>query len=511
MSFNDSILTPIPETNVVNLDHDRLFSMDMGKLVPVLVTDVLPGDRWNIKVEHMTRFAPMQAPVMHNMYAKVLYWYIPYDILWPNWRDFIEDFDTPPVFPTVRYDAVQAGHLSDYMRIPVGTYPDPLIVSAMYLSAYAKCIDEWYRDQNLQPTDRWFPLADGDNTAAFIGAGLHGQPINVCWEKDLYTSSLPWQQKGNPVTLPLGTTANLTFDPTSGDTNFFTPAGADSALGGVNLGVNLPNVGLFDSGGVKARIDVTKNHLVDLTNATAATINDLRRAEALQQFLELDARAGTRYNEKIWAHWHVRTPDATLHRPQYMGGYKSNVVISEVLQTSESSTTPQGTMAGHGINIGQSRRIGGEFTQHGCIIGIMHVLPKTMYFQGLPKHFRKFDAIDFGWPLFAHLGEDSVKNSEIYAQQGAAARDGIFGYQERNYEYRSIENSIHGDFVSTMDFWHFGRKFATPPALNSDFVTADPTTAPFAVVTGVHHLWVHLFHNISVVRKLPRYGVPRLT
>jgi len=260
----------------------------------------------------------------------------------------------------------------------------------------------------------------------------------------------------------------------------------------------------------------------DLSQATGISINELRRGFSLQRWLENNARGGARYIEQILSHFGVRSSDARLQRPEYLGGTKTPVVISEVMQTSESQTTPQGNYAGTGTSFGVGRAFKRFFEEHGYIIGIISIMPRSAYQQGVPRHFKKFDKFDFYWPEFAHLGEQEIKNSEIYYDYDSSVlaqkeNDKLFGYSPRYAEYRFINSSVHGDMATTLNFWHLGRIFDSRPGLNGDFVTCKSDTQDtglnrvFAVTdTNSHHLWVQMYVNCKALRPLPKYGTPGL-
>ena len=257
-------------------------------------------------------------------------------------------------------------------------------------------------------------------------------------------------------------------------------------------------------------LDVSDSLEVDLSSATAITVEDLRRATRLQEWLEINARGGTRYIESIQNHFGVKSPDARLQRPEYLGGGKSNISFSEVLQTSSSDqTTPQGNMAGHGINVGNSNRMDNvTFTEHGFIIGIFSVMPDTAYINTTPRWSFRFDPLDYLWPKFAQLGEQPVYRKEV---NGSAINgDEVFGYQSRYADYKYNHNTVHGEFKTNLDFWHLARK-VEDPLLNKNFIECDPDQRVFAVTDQeVDKMYVHMFHRINARRPLPRYNIPTL-
>lgn len=244
---------------------------------------------------------------------------------------------------------------------------------------------------------------------------------------------------------------------------------------------------------------------------TTSLITDLRTAYALQRWLEKNARGGTRYVESILIHFGVQVPDSRLQRPEYIGGSKQPVVISEVLQTAPATSeepTPQGNMAGHGISVGQSNKVNYKCLEHGYIIGIMSVLPRTGYFQGIPKHFSKFDRLDYYWQEFANIGEQEILNKELYNDVDDGMNEEIFGYIPRYSEYKNNLNRVSGDFANTLNYWHMARDFENRPNLNAQFVQSDPTQRIFAVETGLDDIYCHIAFDIQARRPLPIYSTP---
>ncbi len=521
MSIFNEILINKPKSNTFNLSHDRKMSMQMGTLTPTLVMDVLPGDKIKLNSTQMLRFAPMIAPVMHRIDVFTHFFFVPNRLTWSNWEDFItggEDGLDNSVFPYIKCDAdtTKPGSLTDYLGIPIlpgaSTSNQKSEVSALPFAAYSLIFNEYYRDQNLI-AKRPYELVDGyqgDSQSAKL------QDLqNRAWQHDYFTSALPWTQKGPEATIPIGSSAPISSDggaiafqtvtgsqPTSGTVNMTTSSGIDSVMTTGN-----GTLGFGSYTGLEA----------DLSSATASSINDLRQAFRLQEFLEKNARGGSRYIEVIKSHFGVTSSDARLQRPEYLGGGKSPVTISEVLQTSESGVastdpTPQGNMAGHGINVGGSNNFSYYAQEHGYIIGIMSVMPKTAYFQGIPKHFKKFDKFDYYFPSFAHLGEQPITTEEIWATS-SVKDDQVFGYTPRYAEYKHMLSSVHGEFRTTLEFWHMARKFDSQPYLNEEFINCDPTERIFAVqgtyTDPVEQIYAHIFHDLKATRLMPYFGTPK--
>jgi hypothetical protein len=510
-----------PKRNTFDLSHERKFSMNMGRLVPILCEEVIPGDSWKGKTEVMMRMAPMVAPTMHRVNVYTHFFFVPNRLVWNEWESFITggvDGDEAPVMPWIdaeyNRDVMGTGSLADYLGFKMADDAVTINgqVNALPFRAYMTIFNEFYRDQNLlDPIE--FSLDSGEATDDIITLRQR------CWEKDYFTSALPWTQRGAEITLPLGDKAPIQFDMNGYLLNYSYLRGQD----GEHVDPNDVSGPLHDGGagggGVTYLTDSASNALIvdnsetlsaDLSEATSATVNELRRAMRLQEWLEKNARGGSRYIEQILSHFGVRSSDARLQRPEFLGGGKSPVVISEVLQTGETATTPQGNMAGHGLSVGNTHEFKKYFEEHGYIIGIMSVLPKTAYQQGIRRHMLKNDKFDYFWPELAHLGEQPVYDSELYAT-GDINSGSTFGYQSRYAEYKYIPSSVHGLLSTDFDFWHMGRTFGTAPSLNYQFVRSSPTHRIFADTDDQNDkLYVQVYNNLKAIRPIPFFSDPRL-
>lgn len=501
-----------PNRNRFDLSHERKFSLDMGRLVPIMVQEVLPGDSFNVVNQQLIRFAPMLAPIMHKCDVYTHYFFVPNRILWSQWDEFISgnNGENPqPALPFMYVDHANAGSIADYLGLPVGEYSTAQQVQLLPFAAVNKVYNEFYRDQNLiEPLVD--TLIDGEQTT--YQYMLDKPPYRRAWEHDYFTSCLPWTQKGEEVLLTFDTEEVIPIE--------YTPNGKPDIVRNDEGAPILWNGDLkhFNDGGLytyndpdskAASIDNSDKLSIDLSGSYLMSVNQLRQAMALQRWLELNARAGSRYIETILAHFGVKSDDARLQRPEYLGGGKSNVQFSEVLQMSQSDTTPQGTMAGHGINYGESHEFKSYHKEHGYIIGFMSIRPKTNYQQGLPRHFSKNSRFDYFWNILAHLGEQEVKNKELYVNHSDP--DGAFGYLPRYSEYKYIPSTVHGDFTNSLDFWHMGRIFENEPFLNKDFIECTPTKRIFAVTDDeVHNIWCHLYQSVKATRPIPVFSTPLL-
>lgn len=519
------IMMPKVDSNRFDLSHDVKLSFSMGQLIPTCAMDCIPGDKVTISVENMLRFAPLISPVMHKVNVTTHYFFVPTRLLWPEWEQWITG-ESDAEAPYVRIGGstglnIGVGSIGDYIGLPTGPLSQEVRVSPFQIAAYLKIYDEYYRDQNLQTPEFPDPLTAGEN-ATFGDDWFDSQPLHRAWMHDYFTSALPFAQKGDAVQIPL--TAEQTIPvqqhdldiPTTvlnigtGDpANFGTlehQAGPVPMAGSVHVdnGTTQEPVILFNSG---LAVDV---------QAEATDINTLRRAFRLQEWLEKNARGGTRYIENILAHFGVKSSDARLQRPHYIGGAKQNMVISEVLATAQSSpdNVAVGTMAGHGISVGGGNRFTYRAEEHGFIIGLINVQPVTAYQEGLHRSFSRFSRLDYAWPTFANIGEQEILQKEVRADVdtgGGLTPDSVFGYIPRYSEYKFMNSRVAGEMRTSLAFWHLGRIFTNNPVLNSEFIRCNPSTRIFAVTeSDEDHIYAHIFNNISAVRKLPRYGVPTI-
>jgi len=497
--------------NKFNLSHEMKFSCNMGQLIPIVHQEVLPGDSFKVNSEIFMRLAPMIAPMMHRVNVFTHYFFVPNRLIWSEWEDFItggKDGASTAEHPyCVMNQSNRAlwtkGRLADYLGVPVteGTevIDATLNFSGLPPRAYLEIYNEYYRDQNL--TDP-VPFDKGGGRITDTDLTELTTVRNRPWEKDYFTSALPWAQR-NQESVKI-----------QGDVQYQPSSSIHDQLGNKIEDAGTHNL-TYNSSGFLDDDNLGTSGSIQLQNieSLGIDINELRQSNRLQEWLERSARGGSRYVEQLLSFFGVISPDSRIQRPEYLGGGKTPIVISEVLQTGETATTPQGNLAGHGISVGRTNSFTKKFLEHGHVIGIMSVLPKTAYQQGMPRILRKYSRYDYYWKEFAHLGEQEVRNHEIYWDKAAADNwnDETFGYQSRYAEYKYCCSHVAGDFRDNLDYWHMGRKFTARPALNEEFVSSDPTQRIYAVTDpDVHKLYVQLYNNISALRPIPYFGTPYL-
>lgn len=501
----------VPSADIQRSTFDRSHAykttFDAGLLIPILVDEVLPGDTFNVKSTAFARLATPLKPVMDNMYLDTHYFFVPYRLVWDNWQAFMGERKSPSDDPTlfsipsasINLEASNIQNtIFDYMGLPKTPGPVSTEVSVLPFRAYSLIYNEWYRDENLQEP---LPFETGDLNTIIFGLARRGK------RKDYFTSCLPWPQKGDPVLIPLGTSAPIATLADVGD--------IVSVTGNDGLNRWLVNADALGQNYTTVGDDALQNQqqlYADLTEASAVSINDLRSAFQIQKLLERDARGGTRYIEIILSHFGVRSPDARLQRPEYLGGGSQYVNINPIAATFENAEVAQGQLAGVGTSVGNSG-FSKSFTEHGVIIGLVSARADLTYQQGIERFWSRQTRYDFYWPALSHLGEQAVLNKEIFVQ-GTAEDDNVFGYQERYAEYRYKPSRITGLFSSaasaSLDVWHLSQEFANLPALNASFIEDNPPIDRIVAVPDEPHFLLDVWFKMKTTRPMPVYSVPGL-
>ena len=513
MSIFDKISLKKPRGSVFDLGHEVKMSCNFGELIPIMCNEVVPGDVFNHSSEIQLRFAPLLAPIMHRVNVYTHFFFVPNRLVWDSWEDFMtggKHGNLQPLMPYFKLWNMEYKNypLMDYFGIPewiIPTDKEGLKINALPFRAYNLIFNEYYRDQNLQDE------AVVGTSSGYEDVQNYRSIKKRCWEKDYFTSALPWPQRGDDVHISMGDIAPVVpggdGKPRFNNSEFPSAGLAGSARwAGSRL--------LSDESGNIAEWNEETGLVADLANAKGATVNDLRKATRLQTWLEKNARAGSRYIEQILAHFGVRSSDARLQRPEYLGGGKAPVVISDVPQTSQSTeTSAQATLAGNAQSYSNTHSWRKRFEEHGYVIGIMSVLPRTAYQQGIPKHFLKEDRFDYYFPEFAHLGEQPILKKELYVSEDPEYNNEVFGYTPRYAEYKYQSSRVCGDFKKSLNFWHLGRIFEDKPELNSDFVSCNDEALQriFAVTDDKEDkIWVQLYNNTRAFRLMPYHSTPQL-
>ena len=513
-------------------------TFNVGQIIPFYVDEVLPGDTFSIDTSKVVRMQTLLTPVMDDIFLDTYYFFVPNRLTWNHWKQFMGENTESAWIPSVEYEVPQLtapeggwsiGTIADYMGIPTGV--SVLSVNALPFRAYALIMNEWFRDENLSDPLN-IPVTDatvqGVNTGTFVtDVAKGGLPYTAAKYHDYFTSALPAPQKGPDVTIPVSTAT--AFPVITQDEKVPNPGSSAMTITapGVTAGYSLgfqPNGGLSvsNTGGPTGNwvSGFTPNNLWAQAegNTVVATINQLRLAFQIQKLYERDARGGTRYIEILKSHFGVTSPDARLQRPEYLGGNRIPININQVVQSSstDASGTPQGNTAAYSLTSDNHSDFTKSFVEHGFIIGVMVARYRHTYQQGLERFWSRKDRFDYYFPVFANIGEQAIKNKEIYAQ-GTEQDDEVFGYQEAWADYRYRPNRVTGEMRSSapqsLDVWHLGDDYDTLPSLSDSWIREDSKTVN-RVLAVSDNVSAQLFCDIYVrnlcTRPMPLYSIPGL-
>lgn len=531
----------IPRSKL-NIPHTHKTTMNTGELTPLGRWEVLPGDTAKIDMASLIRMTTPIYPVMDNSYFDVYFFYVPNRLVWEHWKEFMGENTSSYWTQTVDYTIPQTtapvggwtkGSIADKFGLPIGV--DGISVDSMPFRAFSLIYNEWFRDENLvEPCDvtKGDATTTGSNgTNPVIDVQKGGMPPKVARLADYFSTALPAPQKGPDVFIPMGTSAPVRTGATD---TYITGNGLHLATedgfaltngklyapyingNGTSTGTLYTNRNAAQDtpSGAWTQLEPT-NLFADLSVASAATINQLRQAFAIQRMYEKDARGGTRYTELIRSHFSVVSPDARQQRPEYLGGKRIPINVTQITQTSSTdSTSPMGTNAAYSLTIDNDGMFTKSFTEHGNIIAVGCIRTDRSYQQGIGREWSRKNREDFYFPTLANLGEQYIKNKEIYAQ-GNAEDEEAFGYQEAWAEYRYKPNMITGELRSTyttpLDAWHYGDKYESLPVLGRTWIEEGTENVGRTLAVETQDQFICDFYfNTVWTRPMPIYSIPGL-
>ncbi|UPW41098.1 major capsid protein [Sigmofec virus UA08Rod_5539] len=542
----ESHFSTLPKVDISRSTFDRSssvkLSFNVGDLIPFFVDEVLPGDSFSVRTSKVLRMQSLITPIMDNIYLDTYYFFVPNRLVWEHWREFNGENTKSAWLPDTEYEVPQitapasggwsVGTLADYMGIPVGV--PGLSVNALPFRAYSLICNEWFRDENLTdplvtPTDD--ATVQGVNTGNYItDVAKGGLPFKAAKYHDYFTSCLPAPQKGPDVTVPVAVPSpapvvSLSDEIPSSHYPMSRVLLRDSSGGQLSSGsMNLmrssnqfgTKSGVFSGDAIDFPVFSNLWAIQD-GSAAAATVNQLRMAFQIQRLYEKDARGGTRYIEILKEHFGVTSPDARLQRPEYLGGNRIPINVNQVIQSSETTaTSPQGNTAAYSLTSDSHHDFRKSFVEHGFVIGLCVARYDHTYQQGLERFWSRRDRFDYYWPVLANIGEQAVKNKEIYAQ-GTAVDDEVFGYQEAWADYRYKPSRVAGEmrsaYAQSLDIWHLADDYSKLPSLSDSWIREDSTTVNRVLAVSeqlANQLFGDFYIQNRTTRPMPMYSIPGL-
>ena len=517
-------------------NSDNKTTFNTGDLIPIYLDEVLPGDTHQIDVACVMRMATPIFPVMDNAYCDFYFFFVPNRLLWEHWKEFMGENKETAWTPKTEYSVPQVtaptggweeGTLADYLGLP--TKVEGISVSALPGRAYGLIYNEWFRNQNVtQPT--LVEVTDATTTGKNDGSATNdsaitlAKPLKAAKVFDYYTGALPEPQKGEPISIPLSGPAkvrmyddrNLTI-PFEKTIDFENGVGYNSSMYNAgNSGTDYKNsVAIVTGKDEDEDVGASAYLGTDLSSVTAATINQLRQAFQIQKLLEKDARGGTRYREVLREHFGVISPDSRMQIPEYLGGYRLPINVSQVIQTSSTDgTSPLGNTAALSVTTMNKPMFTKSFTEHGFIMGVAVVRTDQTYQQGIERMWSRKGRYDYYWPVLANIGEQAILNKEIYAQ-GNEKDNEAFGYQEAWADYRYKPNKVTGLFRSnakqSLDAWHYAQDYDALPTLSTAWMEQNDTEMKRTLAVQSQPDFIADFYFMNkTTRCMPVYSIPGL-